>query len=1239
MGEVIRATRLTDGSEVAIKRMLGPGTGVGARRFAREASLRVAHPNVVEVYEAGADAEGRLYVVLELLEGQTLEDRIAAGPLDDGSIVALARQAAAGLGALHAAGYVHRDVKPANLFLTTGGLLKLLDFGIVLPTVAHTRATEEGGVLGTPAYLAPEQARGLRDLDVRVDVWALGMVLAECVAGRPIFERDTPLATVVAVLFDEAPSLAAVRPSVDPALAAVVDRALRKEPSERWPSMASITERLTTARAATTLRPSALAATGLVPSAPTMADVVRPAEHRVLAVLLATGVRDLDRMRAAIVDAGGEFTSIAGARAIGLFGHRAWEGDETTRAVLAALTARSAAGAVAVASGRGTLHGTSLSGSVLASAERGCAAALEGVAIDDTTAAVLPRAFARIERATYVHEVVSHEPDSAMIALSDAAEPEAMLLGREAELAAIGDAVQRTVDDGARVALVVLGSPGIGKSRLLSAAHASAIDAGIDVLSARSDGQNAGRSLGLFAAILRGRARRRGPAGDPRALDALLRESGLEAASAPFLGLLLGLEVEGTDAVRAARDEPALMRERLRLAVLEWFDGLCRHGPVALVLDDLHRADAGSLALLRELALRAEERPVLFCVAARPELAQAAPELLAELRPTRLELAGLGGRNVARLGNALAGRALPEATLRAIVERTGGNPFFVEQIVHALADRADGPLESLPLPWTVEAAVQSRLDLLPGDEKDLCKRAAIVRRPFTAADLRALGVLAPEPLLDVLTRRDVFARRAASAEHRFRSPLFAEVAYRMLDDTLRADLHRRHAASLAERTPLDPEEIAQHLEAGGDTQAAALAYAVAAEAAASHADGATVIRCAERALSLGVAPTRALTLELARAEALGFLGEVDRQAQALAAAAILATTPGDRAEVRSKEGARLWRTGKRAEALAAFEDALVSARESDDLDVRVVALCRCATGLVYAGRSTEASALLEEAGAIEAERPVHLRALVAQARADLAAASGDFAARERAYARAAQLFGEAGDSRRAASAETNLADVLNRLGAYREAESALRAAIEMCRRASYRVMEGYASVNLGYALTMQGRVQEGLVAIEHARALGSATGERLLVLFARLYRVRAAGAGLDAMQTAIEADAIASNAHGAGLGTVEALALAAAARAHLALGDVASGGERSSRAIAIVDALGAIEEDEVDVLLAHVETHEAASRPGEARATLDRARDRVRAVANRIADPARREHFLRSVPAHRGLEARGVVLD
>jgi serine/threonine-protein kinase len=226
---------------VAVKRLRGSVSDPAAReRFEREARLLAgfSHPNSVRVYDALEDDEGP-YIVMELVDGETLRSYLRRrGRLSIAEAVAIGDQLLGALGAAHAQGIVHRDVKPANVLVTPEGNVKLADFGIATMSDA-TELTMHGQVVGTPKYLSPEQAMGEKATPAS-DLYAVGVLLFEMAAGRPPFDAETSAATLAAHTRAPVPSLRDAQPDVPEWYADVVERALAKNPADRFPDAASM---------------------------------------------------------------------------------------------------------------------------------------------------------------------------------------------------------------------------------------------------------------------------------------------------------------------------------------------------------------------------------------------------------------------------------------------------------------------------------------------------------------------------------------------------------------------------------------------------------------------------------------------------------------------------------------------------------------------------------------------------------------------------------------------------------------------------------------------------------------------------------------------------------------------------------------------------------------------------------------------------------------------------------------
>jgi serine/threonine-protein kinase len=241
-GAVYRGRDLQDNRRVAVKLlhrdMLTSEEAVA--RFFREigAAERIDHPGVVGFFGAGMAEDGRPYIVQEFLHGEDMEEALATGRLQLPEIFEVSLQLLDALGAVHAAGLVHRDVKPENVFLffdEFGGIrVKLVDFGIAKPkTVLGDELTGAGQTVGTPHYMSPEQARGA-DLDARADLWSVGVVLFEALTGLLPFDDKSPFMILTKIVMEPAPKVAEARADLPEGLCTVVDRALQRDPAERW---------------------------------------------------------------------------------------------------------------------------------------------------------------------------------------------------------------------------------------------------------------------------------------------------------------------------------------------------------------------------------------------------------------------------------------------------------------------------------------------------------------------------------------------------------------------------------------------------------------------------------------------------------------------------------------------------------------------------------------------------------------------------------------------------------------------------------------------------------------------------------------------------------------------------------------------------------------------------------------------------------------------------------------------
>ncbi len=252
MAAVYRA-RHRNGNKVAVK-MLHPEVAILPElraRFLREGYVAngIEHPGVVRVIDDDVTPDGAVFLVMDLLEGRTLGQLIdeRGGTLAPTEIVPIALQILDVLVAAHARGIIHRDIKPENIFVLGDASVRLLDFGIA--RVAHAAsATRTGHLMGTPAYMAPEQARGMvKQIDARTDLWAVGAVLFRALTGRQVHVADTPELTVVHAATRAAEPVLDLAPSIGIELANAIDRALVVEMASRWPDASAMREALNAA--------------------------------------------------------------------------------------------------------------------------------------------------------------------------------------------------------------------------------------------------------------------------------------------------------------------------------------------------------------------------------------------------------------------------------------------------------------------------------------------------------------------------------------------------------------------------------------------------------------------------------------------------------------------------------------------------------------------------------------------------------------------------------------------------------------------------------------------------------------------------------------------------------------------------------------------------------------------------------------------------------------------------------
>ncbi|MCA9620673.1 MAG: protein kinase [Myxococcales bacterium] len=846
-------------------------------RFALEVRAldELHHPNVIRALSHGETDDGTPYLALELLDGQTLEDRLEVEgvvPLDEA--LRIARAVALGLAAAHAVGIVHRDVKPGNIFLSRDGTVKVIDFGIAFwdpgdGRLPLDRLTAPGTLVGTPSFMAPEQAMGDRDEDARTDVWGLGAVLYNLVSGRTPFDGGASYLAELTRILNEPPD--PLPSDVPKPVASLILHALSKPREARLSSMEAFVAAIDALDEATSQ---------VAPASPPPRDSAilgLDAEVRLVSAVLVEHLDDPDdRFDELAARHGGRGSRLRGGGGVAIFGGEQWLGDEAERAVRFALEVRPLALRVGVGTGKAvpSREGRGgVTGGALRAAERALRidepevptlappAMVAGVlstearmTIRPTMVALCPDTQRRARGAFEIAggRVVGVRPGGRALEPREVGGREVPFVGRDAALDELIDRFDEVDDQDRATACLVVGAAGIGKSRLRFELLRWLEDEQVVVrrFEARGELANAQSSFGVVRQLLRRHAAL--PEGSDEArgreqIESLVAAANLEEdqamATGQFLGALLGVSFPGDAALQAARSDPQLMADGIHAACHSLFDGLTARGLVLVMVEDAQWADAASLELLESLVERLEDRPLMILLTARSSYFDT-HQTFAEA--PRIELSDLDDAAIATIVESVLGRPEP-----AVVERASGNPYLAEELSMAVREGADPDA----LPVTVEGAVLARLDRLAPSEKDLLKRAAVLGRRFWSEALVALGQAEVDPLLSRLRRRELVLPRAESElmgcrQWLFRQAVVFEVCRGLLTDDQRRELHRAAASWLSRREDAAPVEVAQHFMAAEDPRRSLLWWLRALHGARERGESRDVLRYSDRVLAL-----------------------------------------------------------------------------------------------------------------------------------------------------------------------------------------------------------------------------------------------------------------------------------------------------------------------------------------------------------------------------------------------------
>ena len=857
---------------VALK-FLSPSLSADPRAktaFVTEARAAAAldHPNVCTIYEIDETEDGHLFIAMPLYDGETLQARLDRGRLTFDEALPIALQVARGLAHAHDAGIVHRDIKPSNIVILRDGVAKILDFGIA--QIHDASRTASPSLVGTICYMSPEQTRAL-PVDRRSDIWSLAIMLHEMLTGARPFDRHDARTVRQAILEGEPRLTSASYPDVPARLDAVLQRALAKSPDDRYQSMPVLAAAL-----------SALTAEGARGHASDTDDDVKTtwtAERRRAAVLVtvvsdylslvdqmepAEAQRLIARFREVAVDVvreyGGLVNQAIGEEIVSIFGLPVAHEDDDLRAVRAALELHTRANTIdqrlRVQSG---LHVGVLVARRLPEGPRrydipggpaALASRLAALAEPDAlwvspqtqrlvspyvqTVACAPVTVDSHGGPVTPFRVVGETEIATRLELSNRSGL-TPYVGRQSELATLQTYVARA-RTGLGSVVAIVGEAGAGKSRLLHELQAS-LGHGNDlcVLRARCRAYADGVPYGVFVQLL-------GAVVDIRprlgSADVAARIRALDPALEPYLPLFLHLLSMSSDLHVLPKH---LRGEHLQAALLDalaiLFGVLSRRQPIVVLIEDWHWADSGSRAAFGRVAELIQSTPLVLVATSRGD--QDGESSLPS-SATLVRLGRLDFPSAVAIAEAVLGvRQVPEPLARRLYDRSGGNPFFLEQICTALIEQqtvtvrdghalVTGGEDALVLPHTVQGVIRARLDNLNPEALEIARVASVIGWEFdhslladvVAAQVDLHSAIAALEAAGLIQQTSV----GRTIRYRFTHALTQEVCYDSLVSHQRKTLHGAIGRALASIQPDRIDErapvLAHHFGRAEDWRAA-----------------------------------------------------------------------------------------------------------------------------------------------------------------------------------------------------------------------------------------------------------------------------------------------------------------------------------------------------------------------------------------------------------------------------------
>ena len=872
MATVYRAYQANIDRYVAIKVIQNKAGGDvnAAQRFQREARLvaRLEHPHILPVYDFDG-ASDPPYIVMRYLEAGTLKDVFRQGTLPLDEIAYVIRQVAAGVDYAHRQGIIHRDIKPSNIMFDREANAFVTDFGIARITGGDDEdnaITLTGAIVGTPDYMAPEQAMG-NVIDHRIDIYALTVILFQMLTGRQPYVSNAPMGVLLMHLNEPVPSAVAINHDLPEAIDEVIQKGMAKQADERYNSATELAEAFiaaceqpmstapetlrtitksimavqanrsaemrTTGTDSNTIRERNRVVTAVYVDVAEYAVMVEEEEGVEVAHAATNGL--IDELEKIISHHGGVVFDRSESDLMALWGAEIAKENDVERAIRAALAIQTHAWNSIRKTLDLTHHGDDRendilpvniginTGSVLIVPETDNAFSASGATITTATRLTM-NAYSSIlvTHDTYSHVigVFNFEPDDP-VKLRGRREKlrvyrvhgikerafkrntrgvegvETQITGRDAELKHLQDAYFGAIEDHDTQVVTIVGEPGVGKSRLLYefSNWADLRPEGYRIFRGRAISEMMGNAYALIRHILSFRFEifdsdsptlvraklENGIATLVQAEDIDQEADNIRLATemAAFIGHLAGFDFSHSPYLRGILNDPAQIINRARSLFIKLIHMICTVYPVMFQLEDMQWADDASLDLLRELTEN-DDLPLMIVYAARPGLLERRPNWgLDQDYHTRLSLTPLNKRDSRNLLREILKKMpdIPRELRDFVVDRTEGNPYYMEELVKLLIDeriiqkfddiwRVEvDRLENVPVPPTLVGLLQTRLDGLLQPERVILQRASVFGRIFWYSAVDALeaadnaGLKEVASILESLQTREFIRQR------------------------------------------------------------------------------------------------------------------------------------------------------------------------------------------------------------------------------------------------------------------------------------------------------------------------------------------------------------------------------------------------------------------------------------------------------------------------------------------------